>query len=111
MQLCASRSDGTLIGGCDARYRGAAQTTRLTSPTRVVVFRIPAIYRARLMDAGIDFAKRHGTIPEFLPIPAAFVIDRDGRVAWRFANVDFTRRADPGRILTALRRLVTPDPE
>ena len=76
-----------------------------------MVFRIPAIYRARLMDAGIDFAKRHGTIPEFLPIPAAFVIDRDGRVAWRFANVDFTRRADPGRILTALRRLVTPDPE
>ena len=76
-----------------------------------VVFRIPAIYRARLMDAGIDFAKRHGTIPEFLPIPAAFVIDRDGRVAWRFANVEFTRRADPGRILTALRRLVTPDPE
>lgn len=75
-----------------------------------VVFRIPAIYRARLMNAGIDFAERHGNGTEFLPIPAVFVLDRDGRVAWRFANVDFTRRADPGRILAALRRLVTPAP-
>lgn len=76
-----------------------------------VVFRIPARYRARLLDAEFDFAERHGTMPAFLPIPAAFVLDRDGRVAWRFANIDFTRRADPGHILTAVRRLVAPGPE
>ncbi|EGO94328.1 MULTISPECIES: peroxiredoxin-like family protein [Acidiphilium] len=76
-----------------------------------VVFRIPPIYRARLMRAGIDFADRHDNGAEFLPIPAVFLLDADGRVAWRFVNVDFTRRAAPERILSALRRLTAPERE
>lgn len=74
-----------------------------------VVFRIPPIYRARLFGAGIDFPDRHGNAAEFLPIPAVFVLDRDGRVAWRFASVDFTHRAAPERIIAALSRLTEPE--
>ncbi len=76
-----------------------------------VVFRIPAIYRSRLMRAGIDFADRHGNGSQFLPIPAVFLLDGGGRVAWRFVNVDFTRRAAPDRILGALRCLARPERE
>jgi peroxiredoxin len=70
-----------------------------------VVFRIPPIYHALISRAGVDIGDRHGNGADFLPVPAAFVLDGDGRVAWRFINVDFTRRAAPERILAALQRL------
>lgn len=73
-----------------------------------VVFRIPPIYHALLSRAGVDIGDRHGNGADFLPVPAAFVLDRDGRVAWRFVDVDFTRRASPARILEALHRLSGP---
>jgi peroxiredoxin len=74
-----------------------------------VVFRLPPLYKARLILAGIDVPDRHGNDSWFLPIPAIFLLDQSGRVAWRFAEVDFTRRASPERILTALRQLAAPD--
>ncbi|OZB23280.1 MULTISPECIES: peroxiredoxin-like family protein [unclassified Acidiphilium] len=74
-----------------------------------VVFRLPPLYRARMQAVGTDVPSRHGNDSWFLPIPATFVLDRDGRVAWRFADVDFTRRAAPERILAALRQLAAPD--
>ena len=58
-----------------------------------------------LSRAGVDIGDRHGNGADFLPVPAAFILERDGRVAWRFIDVDFTRRAAPERILAALRRL------
>ncbi len=74
-----------------------------------VVFRLPPLYEARLKAIGIDVPGRHGNGSWFLPIPAAFVLDRDGRIAWRFADVDFTHRAAPERVLAALRQLAVPD--
>lgn len=69
------------------------------------MFRVPPLYRARLLAAGIDFADRHGNHAWTLPVPAMFLLDRDGKVAWRFVDVDFTRRATPALILSALRTL------
>ncbi|HXZ29348.1 MAG TPA: peroxiredoxin-like family protein, partial [Terriglobales bacterium] len=37
-----------------------------------------------------------------LPLPATFVLERDGRVLWRWADADFRRRAEPAAILEAL---------
>lgn len=74
-----------------------------------VIFRIPPLYKARLAAVGLDFPDRHGNQAWFLPIPALFLLDRDGRVAWRFADVDFTRRASPERIMAALRMLSRPE--
>jgi peroxiredoxin len=74
-----------------------------------VVFRLPPLYKARLITVGLDIPDRHGNQAWFLPIPAVFLLDRDGRVAWRFADVDFTHRAGPERIIAALRQLATPE--
>jgi peroxiredoxin len=74
-----------------------------------VVFRLPPLYKARLQTVGLDVPGRHGNDAWFLPIPATFLLDRDGRVAWRFADVDFTRRAAPERIVAALRQLAAPE--
>lgn len=38
-----------------------------------------------------------------LPLPATFVLDRDGTVTWRFVNADYIRRAEPDDIVAALR--------
>ncbi len=67
-----------------------------------VVFRLPPLYRARLASVGIDIPRRHGNAAWFLPIPATFILKRDGVIAWRFANVDFTHRAEPADIIEAL---------
>jgi peroxiredoxin len=67
-----------------------------------VVFRIPKLYRARMRP---DFAERHGNAGWFLPVPATFVLAQDGVVAWRFAEVDFSRRAEPADIIAAVRSL------
>jgi len=70
-----------------------------------VVFRVPKLYRARCESAGLNFAARHGNAAWCLPVPATFVLDRAGRVAWRFVDVDFSHRAEPADIIAALRQI------
>ena len=70
-----------------------------------VIFRVPKLYRARLEAIGLDFNKRHGNGGWFLPIPATFILTPDGVIAWRFASLDFSERAEPADVLAALRQL------
>lgn len=69
-------------------------------------FEVPAelseVYRARL---GLDLAEYNGPGRYVLPVPATFVIDRDGVIRARFAEVDYRQRMEPGAILAALRAL------
>ncbi|MBW4091670.1 MAG: AhpC/TSA family protein [Proteobacteria bacterium] len=74
-----------------------------------VVFRAPDPYRLLLLKYGTDLAERHGNPAWFLPVPATFVVDRDGIIRWRFVTVDFTERAEPADILAALRALGAPE--
>ncbi|MBV9735819.1 MAG: AhpC/TSA family protein [Acidisphaera sp.] len=73
-----------------------------------VVFQAPVAYRALLRRFGHDLAERHGNDAWFLPVPATFILDREGVVRWRFAEADPTRRAEPADILAALRGLAAP---
>lgn len=68
-----------------------------------LVFKIPPLYRARVQ--GLDLALRQGNAAWCLPVPAVYIIRPDGVVAWRFADVDFSRRPEPDEILAALARL------
>lgn len=74
-----------------------------------VVFRAPEPYRLLLLKYGTDLAERHGNPSWFLPVPATFVVDRQGIVRWRFLSVDFTERAEPADLLAALRSLPAPE--
>lgn len=47
--------------------------------------------------------EENGTI---LPIPATFVIDTDGVVAWRYVDVDYRTRSEPEDVITALKKLI-----
>ena len=67
-----------------------------------LIFRVPEPYRASIASAGIDLPERHGNGGWLLPVPAAYVIDRDGVIRWDFLDIDFTRRADPAAVVRAL---------
>ncbi|MDO7172239.1 peroxiredoxin-like family protein [Mariniflexile sp. AS56] len=42
-----------------------------------------------------------------LPIPATFVIERDGVVTWSYVNVDYRTRSEPDDIIEALQNIST----
>ncbi|SHJ30196.1 Peroxiredoxin [Roseomonas rosea] len=70
-----------------------------------VAFKTPAAYRSLLSRDKLDLGERQGSSSWFLPVPATFVVDREGIVRWSFVDVDFTRRAEPDDVLAALRAL------
>ena len=73
-----------------------------------IIFRVPALYRARLESGGTSFPDRHGNGGWFLPVPATYIVDRDGIIAWRFLDVDFVHRPEPGDIIAAVKKLREP---
>jgi len=54
---------------------------------------------------GIDLAVAHGTKDWTLPMPARYVIARDGTIAYAEVNPDYTKRPDPSGLLPTLRQL------
>lgn len=58
-----------------------------------------AIYRRR----GLDFEALHAGTGWALPVPAMYVVRADGKVAYAFADPDYTSRAEPEALLKALR--------
>ncbi|MBM3581347.1 MAG: AhpC/TSA family protein [Alphaproteobacteria bacterium] len=59
--------------------------------------------------AGVDRSCLVGAWGTKLPIPATYVIRRDGAVAWAFVDPDFTRRAEPEYVAAAVERLTAED--
>lgn len=70
-----------------------------------VVVNPPESYRALLAGAGIDLAERHGNPGGFIPLPATFLIGRDGIIRSAWIDLDVTRRVEPAEIIDAARRL------
>lgn len=56
-------------------------------------------------DRDLDLAKINNGKRNILPIPATFVIGKDGLVAWQYTCVDFRTRAEPEDIIKALKEL------
>ena len=51
---------------------------------------------------GLDVNKHNGDKTFKLPLPATYVIDKDGTVKYAFVNVDYSQRAEPADIVKAL---------
>ena len=61
--------------------------------------------RRAMIDAGWDFSPFQGNTNWTLPIPATFVVGRDGLVKARFIDPDYRRRVDTSVILETLKSL------
>lgn len=59
----------------------------------------------RYKAVGLDLAQLYGSVAGLLPVPATFVIDRQGVVRHAFADVDFRLRAEPDDVIEAVEGL------
>lgn len=72
-----------------------------------VVYRIADALREQYLKQGLDLAARHGSTGCFLPIPATFIVGRNGIIRHTEFDVDPARRMEPADIIRVLRRLRT----
>lgn len=69
-----------------------------------LAFLPPSLTRAkynRILDA--DLADAHGNELELLPVPATYLIDKEGTILWRHFDPDYTERSKPEEILVILK--------
>lgn len=72
-----------------------------------LVFQVPESLRAVYAQFGIDLPARNGDDTFELPVPATYVVDEDRRIAYAFVNTDYKQRAEPTKVIHALRRLAS----
>jgi peroxiredoxin len=70
-----------------------------------VRWRIPELLQTLHLKSGIDLPSLHGEDSWTLPIPARFVVDQDGVIAYSEVDPDQTHRSNPSDILPVLDRL------
>jgi peroxiredoxin len=68
-----------------------------------LVYRVPDEQEAIYRRAFINLPLTNGEESWELPIPAAYVVDRDGTVLFAYANEDYAERAEPEEIVKRLR--------
>lgn len=87
----------TLLGDPDAVYARVCGVQYEMSDGQAGLYRSFGLDLSALNDWGV-------------PIPATYVAGRDGRIAYAFADPDWSRRAEPGEVLASLRALVGKPP-
>ena len=70
-----------------------------------LAFSLHSDLRPLYKNFGIDIQANNGDDTFTLPIPATYVIAPDGRVAFHFADADYTKRIDPEEVVEALKKL------
>ncbi len=68
-----------------------------------LTYRVPAAQEAVYRRAFVNLPFTNGDESWELPIPATYIIDRDGTVIYASANEDYTERPEPAEILEILR--------
>lgn len=70
-----------------------------------IVHQVSESMQEILQGFGISLTKFNGDHVNELPVPATFIIDQNGKIAYRFIDPDFTKRLDPVEIITILSRI------
>jgi peroxiredoxin len=69
-----------------------------------IAFRVDDPTLEKYRSFGIDLEAASGERHHELPVPAVFIVGRDGRIAFVHANPDYTTRISPDDVLAAARR-------
>ena len=67
-----------------------------------LTYRAPEMQEAVYRRAFVNLPLANGDESWELPIPATYILDRDGTILFASANEDYTERAEPGDILSTL---------
>jgi peroxiredoxin len=71
-----------------------------------LVFELPTELREFYKVLGIDLPAANGDESWRLPLPATYLIDRDGTIREVFVNPDYVKRMEPDDILAGLQSLI-----
>ncbi|MBB1351739.1 MULTISPECIES: peroxiredoxin-like family protein [unclassified Pseudoalteromonas] len=72
-----------------------------------VAWQVPTFLLEHMqVDRGLDLESVNNGNSSVLPIPATFVLDKQGKVTWRYVDVDYRTRSEPEDIINALKNLV-----
>jgi peroxiredoxin len=74
-----------------------------------LAFHLGGELRQRYLACGLDLSEAYGSASWFLPVPATFVIDREGIVRFAFIDPDFRVRAEPRDVLAEVAKLTQAD--
>jgi peroxiredoxin len=66
-----------------------------------VAYRVDDASVGKLAGYGIDIEEASGQTHHMLPVPSVFLVARDGRIAFTYANPDHRVRIDPEVLLAA----------
>jgi peroxiredoxin len=70
-----------------------------------LVYKVPDYQQSIYKKAFVNLPFANGDASWELPIPATFVIDREGKIVYASANADYTERPEPAEILRAVTSL------
>lgn len=70
-----------------------------------LVYELDHSLRPLYKEFGIDIPAFNADNSFTLPIPATYVVDRDGIIKMAFVDADYTKRLEPSEVITALRGL------
>ena len=70
-----------------------------------LVFKLSEELKNVYLKFGLDLEKNQGNDSWELPVPATYVIDKNGEIVYSFLNVDYVQRAEPKDIVEALNSL------
>jgi len=68
-----------------------------------LVFNLPESIRPIYENFGIDLEASQGNDRFELPMPATYIVGRDGVVAYAYVDVDYTKRMEPAEIVEILK--------
>ncbi|ATG76654.1 AhpC/TSA family protein [Pseudoalteromonas sp. 20-92] len=72
-----------------------------------VAWQVPTFLLEHMrVDRGLDLESVNNGNSSVLPIPATFVLDKQGKVTWRYVDVDYRTRSEPEDIINALKNLI-----
>ena len=70
-----------------------------------LIMEVPETLRPLYLQWGIDLPAANGDDSHQLPVPATFVIDRNGVIQAAYVDKDYTKRMEPEAIVAALKAL------
>ena len=101
-------TDIKILGDCDLGIlEGGVANVNLGNKVAGkygLVFTLPQELKELYPRFGIDTPAANGDESYELPVPASYVVDRDGMIILDFVEIDYTKRLEPDLILKALEK-------
>ncbi len=70
-----------------------------------LVFTVSEAVRPIYQQIGFDIPAHNGDDSWELPLPATYIVNRDGVIVYSFVNADYTKRAEPATVVAVLQAL------